>query len=148
MVMVILVHIEIFILFVFQMLVVAAAAAAAAVVVVVVVVIMMMMEILVHYWNCYFVCIPKAQKAILDQELALMSHQHSGEDTSELRKKVEELKQEVNKSALYTLYMSLSLFPSEWPTEIAGHHVYGKRDPKSNMNQINLGTTPKWSSTQ
>ena len=35
----------------------------------------------------------QAQKAILDQELMLMTH--SGEDTAELKKKVDELKQEV-----------------------------------------------------
>ncbi|CAH3022608.1 unnamed protein product [Porites evermanni] len=35
-----------------------------------------------------------AQKAILDQELDLITHQNTGEDTTELKKKVEELKQE------------------------------------------------------
>jgi len=37
----------------------------------------------------------QAQKAILDQELDLITHQNTGEDTTELKKKVEELKQEV-----------------------------------------------------
>ena len=37
----------------------------------------------------------QAQKAILDQELDLITQQNTGEDTTELKKKVEELKQEV-----------------------------------------------------
>lgn len=42
-----------------------------------------------------FVFVFQAQKAILDQELDLITHQNTGEDTTELMKKVEELKQEV-----------------------------------------------------
>ncbi|KAL9973174.1 hypothetical protein ACROYT_G019591 [Oculina patagonica] len=41
-----------------------------------------------------------AQKAILDQELDLITHQHTGEDTTELKKKVEELKQEAKSLGL------------------------------------------------
>lgn len=41
-----------------------------------------------------------AQKAILDQELDLISHQNTGEDTTELKKKVEELKQEAKSLGL------------------------------------------------
>ena len=43
---------------------------------------------------CYFFVF-QAQKAILDQELDLITHQNTGEDTTELMKKMEELKQEV-----------------------------------------------------
>lgn len=41
-----------------------------------------------------------AQKAILDQELDLITHQNTGEDTTELKKKVEELKQEAKSLGL------------------------------------------------
>lgn len=41
-----------------------------------------------------------AQKAILDQELDLITHQNTGEDTTELMKKVEELKQEAKSLGL------------------------------------------------
>lgn len=41
-----------------------------------------------------------AQKAILDQELDLITHQNTGEDTTELMKKMEELKQEAKSLGL------------------------------------------------
>lgn len=49
---------------------------------------------------CYLTLFFKAQKAILDQELDLITHQNTGEDTTELKKKVEELKQEVATAVL------------------------------------------------
>lgn len=38
----------------------------------------------------------KAQKELLDRELDLITHEQTGEDTTELRHRVEELKKEVN----------------------------------------------------
>ncbi|XP_001633840.2 RNA-binding protein 26 [Nematostella vectensis] len=58
-----------------------------------------------------------AQKAILDQELDLISHQHHGEDTTELKKKVEELKQEAK---------SLGLFDGPSRGRGASAHVRGR----------------------
>jgi hypothetical protein len=42
------------------------------------------------------VCFFQAQKELLDRELDLITHEQTGEDTTELKYRVEELKKEVS----------------------------------------------------
>ena len=76
----------------------------------------------------------QAQKAILDQELDLITHQNTGEDTTELMKKVEELKQEVlvcNKnrgeavSCVHTCNNLFKLIANWWPWKLVPSKVGG-----------------------